>query len=100
VKLQGTLLVIALFATGQAVAQQQTNTPSASTTITVKRQKFHWLAPMKKVERKNNLEYVEGLSPRAWTTIVGWHPGASAFPEAESSGLQVCLFWAGHEPWQ
>ena len=27
---------------------------------------------------------IEGMSTRAWTTIVGWHPGESAFPDADT----------------
>jgi hypothetical protein len=38
------------------------------------------LAPLPDAEQQS-LEPVEGVSPRAWTTVVGWYPGASAFPD-------------------
>jgi hypothetical protein len=39
------------------------------------------LAPMPDPEQ-HSLVLVDGESPRAWTTTVGWYPGTSAFPDA------------------
>jgi hypothetical protein len=91
-KLQGAVFLIALFAACQAVAQQPTNAPSASATFTAQKPRFHWLAPIQKAKARENLKPIEGLDPRAWTTVVGWHPGESAFPNSETSeGWD--LFW-------
>ena len=92
-KLQGAVILIALFAACQAVAQQATNTPSASATVAVKKPKFHWLAPTETKKFKENFQPVEGLDPQAWTTVVGWHPGESAFASAETHEDGWPLFW-------
>jgi hypothetical protein len=92
-KLQGAVFLIALFAVFQAVAQQPTNAPSASTTFMVQKPKLHWLAPVKTTKAKENLKPIGGLNPQAWTTVVGWHPGESAFPSAETHEGGWPLFW-------
>jgi hypothetical protein len=97
-KLQGAVFLIALFVARQAVAQQATNAPSASAAVTVEKLKLHWLAPGETTKLKENLKPVKGLDPRAWTTVVGWHPGESAFPSAETHEGGLCLFWMDIEP--
>lgn len=37
--------------------------------------------PFAPPEPKADLERVGNLSPRAWSTVVGWHPGASSWPD-------------------
>lgn len=90
--------MFALFAAGQAGAQSQTNATSASTPITVEKLKLHWFAPVKTSKTKENLKPVEGLDPRAWTTVVGWHQVESGSPAAESHCSKLCLFWVDIEP--
>ena len=92
-KIQGLLLLAVLLAVGQASAQSQTNAPPASAIITVQKPKFHWLAPPTMTNSTKNLKPVEGLEPRAWTTVVGWHPGESAFVTGETHEGGWCLFW-------
>ena len=40
------------------------------------------LNPFAPSERKEELESTRGLSARAWSSTVGWHPGGSAFSDA------------------
>jgi hypothetical protein len=48
---------------------------------------FHFGAKSNPVSTSGkNREYVQGLHPQAWTTIVGWHPGRSAFPSEDNAG--------------
>jgi len=37
--------------------------------------------PFASGDEQSRIDAPKGLSPRAWTTVVGLHPGASAFPE-------------------
>ena len=92
-KLRGVLILFALLAAGQAGAQSQTNATAASAPITVEKLKLHWGAPVKTPKTKGNLKPVEGLDPRAWTTVVGWHQVEPDFPAAESHRSKLCLFW-------
>jgi hypothetical protein len=92
------VFLIALFAACQAIAQQATNAPSASATFTVQKPKLHWLTPARTTKAKENLKPVAGLDPRAWTTVVGWHPGESAFPSAETHEGGWCLLWVNIGP--
>ena len=85
--------MIALFTACQAVAQQTTNAPSTTATVTVQKPKLHWLAPAETKKSNENLKPVAGLAPRAWTTVVGWHPGESAFATGERHESRLCLFW-------
>jgi len=85
--------LIALFAAGQAIARQTTNAPSTTATVTVQKPKFHWLAPAETKKSGENLKPMEGQNPRAWTTVVGWHPGESAFATGERHEGGLCLFW-------
>ena len=90
--------MMALFAAGQAVAQQATNTPSASATITVQKPKLHWFAPIQTTNSVAEPKPVEGHDPRAWTTVVGWHPGESAFVTGETHEGGWSLFWVDLGP--
>ncbi len=87
--------MVVLLAAGQAGAQSQTNATSASgsATITVEKSKLHWLTPVTMTNSTESLKPVEGLDPRAWTTVVGWHPGESAFATGETHEGGWCLFW-------
>ncbi len=90
--------MFALFAADQVGAQSQTNATFASAPIMVEKLKLHWFAPVKTTKTKENLKPVEGLDPRAWTTVVGWHPGESAFATGETQRSKLCLFWVDVEP--
>jgi len=92
-KRQGAVFSIVLFAMCRAVAQQTTNAPSTTATVTVQKPKFHWLAPAALKKATENPKPVGGLDPRAWTTVVGWHPGESAFATGEKHEGRLCLFW-------
>jgi len=92
-KRQGAVFLIVLFGVCQAFAQQTTNAPSTAATVTVQKPKFHWLAPTELKKSTENPKPVGGLDPRAWTTVVGWHPGESAFATGERHEPGVCLFW-------
>jgi len=92
-KVQGAVLLITLFAAFEAFAQQTTNAPSTSAVISVKPPIFHWLAPVETNKSAVIPKPVEGLDPRAWTTVVGWHPGESAFTTGETARPGIPLFW-------
>jgi len=92
-KRQGAVFWVALFAACQAFAQQATNAPSTTASVTVQKSKFHWLAPAALKKTRETPKPVGGLDPRAWTTVVGWHPGESAFATGERHEPGVCLFW-------
>jgi hypothetical protein len=98
-KRQRTLLMVALFAAGQAVAQDMLDSALASKATNARRPAVHWFAPAQSTGMQDEGKAVGGLSPRAWTTTAGWNPGMSAFPDARTSGPQACLFWTGHGPW-
>jgi hypothetical protein len=40
--------------------------------------------PFAKTEPARQIERDSGVSARAWTEVVGWNPGASAFPDAST----------------
>ena len=42
-------------------------------------------------EFDNQTRPIEGMSTRAWTTIAGWHPGQSAFPNGRYPGAHSNL---------
>lgn len=46
------------------------------------RQLLHLINPFAAGEARDEGYRRGDLDPRAWTTIVGWHPGQSAFPDA------------------
>jgi hypothetical protein len=117
-KKEQTLLLVLLFAAFQAfqaVAQQQTstqsvsqisaasasrtNTPaSTSATFTVAKSKLHLFGPAKPVQPQNGVRLIEGLDPRAWTTVVETRTSKSAFPSGETHEAGLCLLWWGSEP--
>jgi hypothetical protein len=92
-----TFLLLALFA-GLSMAQTS-RADSWFTAITTGISKIYWFSSPTTTESWNNLEPVESLSPRAWTTTVGLDPCASGFADAESCSPRMCLFWVGNEPW-
>ena len=92
-KLQGAVILIALFTACKAVAQSATNAPSKAASVTVKQPKIHWFAPAERKPAQENLKPVAGLDTRAWSTVVGWHPGASAFATAENGPGRLTFFW-------
>jgi hypothetical protein len=83
-KLGGILILFALFAAGQAGAQSLANAPSGSATITVAKPTLHWFAPVTTTKPEVDLKPVEGLDPRAWTTVAGGYPDESVFVTAET----------------
>lgn len=105
-----TLFLAALFAAGSALAQgqmkqeltvQHQTVPTPAATTAVGELQFHWLAPTPPAVSQNDREPVEGLSPQAWTTTVGWQPGRTAFPdEGNNCSTGMPLLWFGHEPFQ
>ena len=112
-KKEQTLLLVLLFAAFQAVAQQQTSTQSvsqisaasasrtntsASATFTVAKSKLHLFGPAKPVQPQNGVRLIEGLDPRAWTTVVETRTSKSAFPSGETHEAGLCLLWWGSEP--
>ena len=92
-KIPKAVILTALFIACPATAQQATNTPSVSATVAAEKPEFHWFASAETKKSNKNLERVEGLDPRAWTTVVGWHPGESAFVSAETHEAGWPLFW-------
>jgi hypothetical protein len=106
-KKEQTLFLVLLFAACQAVAQQQpsnaksasqTNAPSASATFTAAKPKFHWLGPPEPVQPQQRLRLIEGLDPRAWTTVAETRTSRQAFPNGENHEAGLCLLWWGSEP--
>ena len=64
----------------------------------------HWKVPLRLLQSidpfsplpgpANDRERAEGLSERAWSTVAGWRPGASAFPDAITHESQMGLISA------
>jgi hypothetical protein len=99
-KYQRTVLWIALGAGLAMTRPAAAADPSASTALPKGKPEIHWFAPARPAEINRDLRPTEGLSRRAWTTAVGWHPAASDFPAPETHSPRMDLFWIGHEPWQ
>jgi hypothetical protein len=99
-----TLWLVALFAACQVMAQQQvkdsTDISSDAAHTSIGNVNAHWLAPAQPADTRHDREPIEGLSPQAWTTTVGWHPGESAFPDLDGQNVstEMPLVWFGHEP--
>jgi hypothetical protein len=57
-------------------------------------QLFNLFAPL---ERKEELESTRGLSARAWSSVVGWNPGGSAFsdPMTHEASMGLISFSKG-----
>ncbi len=50
--------------------------------VEVPRRVLHLINPFAPSEPKEGLENLRDLSPRAWTTTVGWHSGGASFADA------------------
>lgn len=48
--------------------------------------------PFAKTERRSEVENASDISPRAWSSVVGWSNGRSAFPDAVSHEPSMGLF--------
>jgi hypothetical protein len=92
-----TFLLLALFA--GLVMAQPSRADSWFSAIQSDMHKIYWFSSPTTMEAWNNLEPVEGLSSRTWTTTVGWEPWASGFADDETCAPRMCLFWVGNEPW-
>jgi hypothetical protein len=105
-KIERTLFLLALSVTCNITAQQQmeqhATISSAAAISSVGELKLNWLAPSKPADWRKSREPVESSSPQAWTTIVGWHPGQSAFPDLDGKNVstETPLLWIGQEPSQ
>jgi len=84
---------------GQLQVEQHTQIKTTAPISTVGKVTFHWLGPVEPAKGPEIRESVEGITPRAWSTTVGWHPGESAFPDNVNSSTGMPIFWIGHEPW-
>jgi hypothetical protein len=51
---------------------------------TLPRGLLHLINPFARAEPREEIERVGGISSRPWTSVVGWSPGASAFPDAKT----------------
>ena len=52
----------------------------------------HWFNPLAPTAPKPAEDLtVPGVSPRAWTSTVGWNPGRSAFPEGQTHEPAMAL---------
>jgi len=85
---------------GQLQVEKHTQIKSAAPISNVGKVTFHWLGPVEPTKGRESWESVEGVTPKAWATTVGWHPGASSFPDDVNSTTGMSIFWIGHEPWQ
>ena len=65
-----------------------TQSPSATNT-TVKNIQIP--NPQPNLKESGRIERVGKMSSQPWTEIVGWHPGTSAFPTAETAEPQLTL---------
>jgi hypothetical protein len=100
-KTYGTLLAIGMLAVLQVTAAPRPEDSSANMTAEGKIQVFTPLtASAQTPEDKNKIERYGNMSSQPWTQIVGWHPGTSQFPDAETHESKLTLIWIGHEPWQ
>jgi hypothetical protein len=115
-KKERTLFLVVLFAACQAVAQQQTQSPGvpltsqisaasasrtnapASAVFAAPKPKFHLFGPSTSAQPQKNLRLIEGLDPRAWTTVAETRTSRSAFPSGETHEAGLCLLWWGSEP--
>ena len=94
------ILFLALVA-GLTASRAARAEPTASTITPKNGPQIHWLAPAPaRTQPVNNRRPVEGLSPQAWTTQVGWHLGTTAFPDPTTYSSRMSLFRIGHAPWK
>src|SRR5882724_5967721 len=101
-KTYATLLAIGSLAVFQATAATQPeNSPASEMTAEGKIQVFTPLTPQAQTkEAKNKIERYGNMSSQPWTQTVGWHPGASEFPDTDMHESKLNVIWTGHEPWQ
>ena len=94
-KLCGVVLVFVLGATLRAVAAPTGQDPSASRAVDTNAipSKLESLQPAAK--EKTEIYRAGNMSSRPWTEIVGWHPGASQFPDAQNHEPQLTLISVG-----
>jgi hypothetical protein len=98
-KIPRTSMLIVLFIGGWVAAQQPVLDPSVSTTRAVEKKKLQ--ATLKLPEPKQSKDKIGRIGKfgtRAWTTIVGWHPGESAFPDPKTTEAGLCLISVGNTP--
>ena len=96
-----TILAIGLAAVFPTVALAQSENPYvANVTIEKKLHLFTPLTPSTITEPKDKIERYGNMSSQPWAQIVGWHPGTSQFPDADTHESKLDLIWIGHEPWQ
>ena len=74
----------------------QTNT-AATATVVAAQAKIHLLGPANR-EPSQRLKPIEGLDPRAWTTVAETRTSREAFPSGETHHAGLCLIWWGSEP--
>ncbi len=58
----------------------------------VPRRVLHLVNPFAPHETTPQVPGTRELSPRAWSTVVGWSPGRSAFPDETTHEPSMCLF--------
>lgn len=103
------ILMAVLFAACSAIAQQRTNTtsatsashtnaPSASAALGAPGPTLHWFGPAEPVSAAGKPRYIEGLDTRAWTTVVEIDPRKKAFPDGETHEAGLYVLWWGNEP--
>ena len=63
----------------------------AKSVLDAPRRLLHSINPFARRDHVEQIENPRDLSPHAWTTFVGWHPGASAFadPVTHESGMSL-----------
>ena len=94
-KMYGTLLALTLAVVplcGMAASttpQNHSVTRNSATLPVVRNSRLDELKSTPK--QATAIERVGGMSSRPWTEIVGWHPGASQFPDAENHGPGLTL---------
>ena len=105
-------MLVLLLTACQAVAQQQNRTQLASqisasasrtnataaATFAAPKPKFHLFGPAQPVQPQEKLRLIEGLDPRAWTTVAETRTSRQAFPTGENHEAGLCLLWWGSEP--
>ena len=92
-KMKRTLFLIVMFAAFVGATQQPAGDPSASVDETPGLLQI--IAP---VQSQDDIRRINGLSTRSWTTVVGWRPGASAFPSEAAHEPGLYLFSLGVAP--
>jgi len=103
-------LLILLGAVCHVIAQQQNNVQATSqsraasgsqtntvATARIVAAKFHLGAPAHPVQSPG-IQPVEGLDPRAWTTVAETRTSREAFPSGETHQAGLSLIWWGSEP--